>query len=126
MRFAARRVVVDDVPRGLVDVEAPFPVATEAEQQQQQPEEREVSLAAVSPEPASSEQLASRSSGSRSSAVRSLSPLAAALCVFVRCSWCIRCATSFMILRRIALFLSFLLSIWVAWHGDHSSVGNFL
>ncbi|CAD6340686.1 unnamed protein product [Miscanthus lutarioriparius] len=70
MRFAARRVVVDDAPSGLVDMDAPFPVATEAEQQQQQqqPDEREVSLAAVSPEPASSEQLASRSSGSRSSA----------------------------------------------------------
>jgi len=58
MHFAARRVVVDDAPRELVDMEAQFPVATEAEQQQQQPEEREVSLA-------------SRSSGSRSSAVRS-------------------------------------------------------
>jgi hypothetical protein len=32
MHFAARRAVVDDAPRGMVDIEAPFPVAV-AEQQ---------------------------------------------------------------------------------------------
>jgi hypothetical protein len=81
MRFAAKRVVVDDAPHGMVDIEAPFPVAVVEQQQQQQPEEeREVSLATVSPEP-TSEQLASRS-GSWSSAVRYLSPPLQPPCVF--------------------------------------------
>jgi hypothetical protein len=81
MRFAARRVVVEDAPRGMDDIEAD----EEEEQQQHQEEpaedEREMSLAAES------EDLASSWSGSRSSEVRSLSPLAAVF--FVSCSRCI-------------------------------------
>jgi hypothetical protein len=72
MRFAARHVAVEDVPRELEDVIESFPTAAEAQEEQHQ-DEREKSIGAASPATASARR-ASRS-GSRSSAVRSLSPL---------------------------------------------------
>lgn len=77
MRFPARHVAVEDVPRGLEDVVEPFPAAEEEAEEEQQQDEREKSVGVVSPAPASARR-ASRS-GSRSSAVRSLSPLVSAL-----------------------------------------------
>lgn len=63
---------MEDVPRELVGVEEPLPAA-EAEEEQQR-DEREKSLGAVSPAPPSARR-ASRRSGSQSPGVRSLSPL---------------------------------------------------
>jgi len=78
MRFPARHAAVEDVPRGLDAVEEPF-AAAEAEEDQQQQGEREKSLGAASPAPASPSPRRASRSGSRSPAVRSLSPLVAAL-----------------------------------------------
>jgi hypothetical protein len=100
MRFPSRHAAVEDVPRALDAVEEPFPVAEpEEEEEQQQQGEREKSLGAASPAPASARR--SSRSGSRSPAVRSLSPLVAAL-RFCLCPWCMGCANSFMILRRVS------------------------
>jgi hypothetical protein len=96
MRFAARRVVVEDAPRGMDDIEAEEEEEQEQQQHQEEPaeDEREMSLAAES------EDLASSWSGSRSSEVRSLSPLAAVSSSAAHGA-SIRCATSFMILHSI-------------------------
>ena len=86
MRFPARHADVEDVPRGLDAVEEPLAAVEEEEDQQKQQQqppppppqgEREKSLGAVSPAPASPRRPSM--SGSRSPAVRSLSPLVAAL-----------------------------------------------
>jgi hypothetical protein len=48
MRFAARHVAVEDVPRELEDVIESFPMAAEAQEEQHQ-DEREKSIGAASP-----------------------------------------------------------------------------
>ena len=103
MRFPARHAAVEDVPRGLDAVEEPFAAAEAKEDQQQPPQqqqqqgEREKSLGAVSPAPASPRR-PSRS-GSRSPAVRSLSFSPCCRLAFLSVAhgpWCM----GFMISRR--------------------------
>ena len=112
MRFPARHADVEDVPRGLDAVEEPLAAVEEEEDQQQQQQqqqqpppqgEREKSLGAVSPAPASPRR-PSRS-GSRSPAVRSLSFSPCCRLAFLSAAhgpWCMGCANSFMILRRVS------------------------
>ena len=111
MRFPARHADVKDVPRGLDAVEEPLAAVEEEEDQQQQQQppppppqgEREKSLGAVSPAPASPRR-PSRS-GSRSPAVRSLSFSPCCRLAFLSAAhgpWCMGCANSFMILRRVS------------------------
>nr|CAB3499455.1 unnamed protein product [Digitaria exilis] len=67
MRFTARHVVAEEVPRELVGLEEPLPAA-EVEEEQQQRDEREKSLGAVSPAPASASARRASRSGSQSPA----------------------------------------------------------
>ncbi|KAF8672705.1 hypothetical protein HU200_049401 [Digitaria exilis] len=67
MRFTARHVVAEEVPRELVGLEEPLPAA-EVEEEQQQRDEREKSLGAVSPAPASASAWRASRSGSQSPA----------------------------------------------------------
>ena len=120
MRFPARHAAVEDVPRGLDAVEEPFAAAEAKEDQQQPPQqqqqqgEREKSLGAASPAPASPSPRRASRSGSRSPAVISLSPLVAALCF---CQLPMDGDHDFA--QGLTLFLA---SIWVTWHGDRSCV----
>jgi len=120
MRFPARHAAVEDVPRGLDAVEEPFAAAEAKEDQQQPPQqqqqqgEREKSLGAASPAPASPSPRRASRSGSRSPAVISLSPLVAALCF---CQ--LPMDGDHYFAQGLTLFLA---SIWVTWHGDRSCV----